>query len=86
LPEYHLGCVYITILSGINTFWVVGSQMHVHEAILKAEVILRKFQGIEGYKIRVNTRKGKHTPAAAGSHPEMDVSELLVEEGHNVYQ
>ena len=34
----------------------------------------------------MNTRKGKCTPAAARSHPEMDDSELLGEEGHNVYR
>ena len=86
LPEYHLGCYYSTITSETNTFWVIGSQTHIREAILKAEEILRKFWGIEGYKIRVNTRKGERNTVAARSYPEMDDSKLLGEEGHNVYQ
>ena len=60
--------------------------MHVRKSILKVEEILGKFWGIEGYKIRVDTRKSERTPAAAGFLPEMDDSKLLGEEGHNVYQ
>ena len=81
LPKY-----YSIIASEDGEFWVIGSKMHICEAISKAEDILGKLYGIEGYTIRVNTRKGKQNPMSAGSHSEMDETKVLGEEGHNAYQ
>ncbi len=63
-----------------NVIAVISSFIDPHEDILGM------LCDMQGYTIRVNTRKGKQTPLWTESHPEMDETELLGEEGHNAYK
>ena len=81
-PAYHLGW---DCWQG-GEYWCTCSSTHIKEALVKVEEILGKLYDIQGYKIKVNTKKCEKNPIWKDLHPEMDESDLLDKNIHIAYQ
>ena len=75
LPKVHIGCDYAQVKKCDVTWWFMGSTTYITECLRKLYALLN-----------VATLRKEKFPCSPGDHPELDLSPILSEAQHRLYQ